>query len=329
MQRWIGEYKSIGKRPLTEQEIQSLSRAIRKPRLLVIPTWFIGIVGIPVTAMSMMILEELHLALLGVFVAIVVMGSMISLPLLLRDARKQAKCAKNDLKEGVVETFEVPPTAMDDAGLELEDNEDDWDDDPDNFPEDSHPPIGSAIEVLKGSGTLISVNGKPSKNRPILIVSSVANPPHNPAPSAIPTRHTFNEQTGVAESERQLTSEEHKEINAFIAKSGKFPYFFAFLSLYTAGQLTASVLQGFSKAPVQIVCFGALGVFFVYIWFNFIKQMLRRRAIKKDLKRGFVTSHDTSLGRSTRGKATIIEFLPLSDVVWTVDGKPADWRKTV
>jgi len=331
MKRWIGQYQSVGERPLTEDEVEQLRKAVRRPRYLVAPAWIIGIAGIPIAFMGMMILDDLGLIWLGVTFAILLMTLMVVLPLKLRDARKQAKAAKIDLKVGVVEIFEVPTRGVGETiPPRFDEPDDDWDDDPDNPPyELDSPPRGRQIEVLKGTGMWLTEGSKPVKGYRTLYVSSVAEASSPASEAAFPQRFDYNDILDAAEAERHLTDEEREELRGFIKTMPRFPYFYAFMTFYLFFGLAAGIMNSSWLNTIRVICFAALAVAYVYGWFKFMEAFKGTRDLKRDLKRGIVLRRDTSKldDQSAWSKHRSIEVLPRSELVWTNDGKPATWRK--
>ena len=302
MERWVSNYKSVGERGLTEEERALLSRIALKARHWVWPlglSW--GVAFVTFVAICATVDETPGLAGLAILIAIVWLA--ISPPAFFA-ARRASADAKRDLADGGIEVFE-------------------WQ--ADVTGEESR----RRLEVTRGSSRIIAGSGMARRYTRVR-VSEIAPAGTNEKVGSFPRRLTFNLGGGSIEPIRALTCGEMEELRSFSAKLGGFPYVPAAVFVCWLGLAASTALSG-GRDRVDWGLTLLLGALIVLSWHRRIKMLSLKARLDRDIDGAIVEEKSPERYPHPAGARLpqAVEVLPNSNAVWTVDGEPAGWRKTV
>jgi hypothetical protein len=163
-----------------------------------------------------------------------------------------------------------------------------------------------------------------------VVVSEVAAPRAASSEGVFPRQITLNAAGDGVEKIRGLSCGELEELRAFCGKLGRFPYLSAALVLCWVTMTLASALAHARDRSDWLLTV-MLGGLIVLSWHRRIKLLRLKARLDKDIQAAIVEEKTPDRYPHPPGTKlpALVEVLPNSNAVWTVDGEPAGWRKTV
>lgn len=281
-----------------------LHNIMRKAQRLALPVWLSWVATLPVFVALCVVGEDgSSWAALGIVAGVVWLAFS---PLMLRDARRAATESQRDLDLGKVEIFE-------------------W-----QVPADFGDAPRHALEVLRASGRIIGGGTRPTRRLARVIVSEVAASRSDVGAPVFPRQITLNAAGDSVERIRSLSGGELDELKSFCGKLGRFPYLWAAVGLcWVIMTLTSALAHTRDRSDWSLTLL--LGALIAVTWNRRIKLLRLKARLDKDIQAAIVEEKSPDRYPHPAGAKlpAIVEVLPNSNAVWTVDGEPAGWRKTV
>jgi hypothetical protein len=302
LERWVSNYKSVGERELTEQERALLQRIAAKARVWVLPLGLSWAASLVAFVAALALVDDTP-GWAGLIVLAAVVWLAVSPPAFFA-AKRAASDATRDLASGRVEVFEWQANV---------------------YAEEPR----KSLAVTRGSSRIIAGEGVPRKYAGVR-VSEVAATASSDKGAAFPRRLAFSLGGGGIEPIRALSGGEMDELRSFSKKLGGFPYIPGALCLCWFGLAASSAFSG-GRDRVDWALTLLLGVLIALSWHRRIKLLRLKARLDKDIEAAIVEEKSPERYPHPPGTRLpqAVEVLPNSNAVWTVDGEPAGWRKTV
>jgi hypothetical protein len=320
-EKWIKGLKFKEKRPFTPEESTEIKRKINKFRIV---TW-LWIIGYPIGLFLIFLIgngESSQYRILNIIISIVIIiYIMIVLALvILRSIEnlKVIKCLKKDYESGLIEKYEVmtSSTALSNnnfvGGIEVK----------------------KYIEVIPEAGLVFRLDGgRPAKT--ILVeIAKVAKSAENIL--RVPLQEGFYslEPNKFYEyNQRHMTNDEIEEIKTKIKaikriSSGGWLYygFVAFLILCAILSIFLVGITSFYKKYLPM--FFAVTAMTYFGIRTIIRKWRFAKWLEKNIEMGIIiiATKKKSSEPTSEPMNEAVEFLPIANIDWTLDGKPSDWR---
>jgi hypothetical protein len=190
------------------------------------------------------------------------------------------------------------------------------------------PEVRQWVEMLPGTGKLLSSNGKLLRMRTVGEVREAAAPPEHPYVSALPTGYVVTlKYPELRSARRRMTEDELEELKLQIHRYRQ-PSLFALGSVVLFCVIILLMVE--SEGAVQLRLLPLLllsavgGIAYARRWYQ-------SNQLQSDLAEGWlITIHDPA--EEDEGMAGLplnaprAEVLPVSEGLWTERAKPAPWR---
>lgn len=319
----------VGSRNLEERERESLLRESKHKTLLALlfaASWplfclWLFSLGLIFDKIGLRFVSETILAALAIFSLFLMLPTAI---LMVRDMLRQRKMIKDTVGKNCVRRFE--------GAL----NPDDWTD------AMRHKLVrrgllntenGSRnqIELLDPHDVIFTINGVRPKRwiKVELTTGAVADPstPYFAVPAAWQLR---DEKVGF--ERRRLSPEEIDEILSY-ARMPRIRILYlawVFVMFGLVGRVTRWVASDVFRLSAQTTKWLAILIPCVILCMLLYRRMRAARALTCDAENGWAIlcapRSGENLGRKKGEPAVPVEVLPISSVVWMINGKPAAWR---
>lgn len=195
------------------------------------------------------------------------------------------------------------------------------------------------LGVLPTSARLIQVNGRDVLPARRLHVATVAATAHSMLRYSLPpdVKQAFGMQHGL--KRRRIGDSERRELDQHIARLTAVPWFLVLLTGFMAITVSGWVVRGFQSSH------DFMGVGWIVAWaivaVRHVRSYLLARRFEDDLEVGWLLSWESPDPIDGRGAGSgsgvaapgmpfsTAEVLPVSQMDWMIDGKPAAWRRVI
>jgi hypothetical protein len=179
------------------------------------------------------------------------------------------------------------------------------------------------LEVLRPSGLVWAINGRPHETWIIAPRARTAGPPEHARLAAQYVRPVETERGTFRLHQRLLSGEECAELRRYLPRIPLKGGFLALLFNVIAAAYVIAHLLNPASVPLTGVLMLALALWcdaqLGFAW-------RARRRMLKDLGGGFVVIFQPDPG-ATASHESVVEFLPHTGVEWTTGGRAAPWRR--
>jgi hypothetical protein len=331
IQRWFLGLEQSSERQISVDEAGVLEKRIF--RLKMRPLW---ILATAVFSISLIILVlnsmNLHSRIPdALYMILAISLTFIGLPVFIlftRDSFREAKALKGDLETGSIFIFEGPVTPplrrcrairhlIHERLIHVEEN------------------VPQRFEVLLNSETVIRVNGVMSERwRKGRIVQATAPPEQHY--DALVKQGLSEEATGESVDlfQRHMSQAEIGELKNHIARFKKPPALLIAMTVWMLLLITAVIIsvsegsfgQWQSKYRFQAVMVCVLFAITAWRYFRALKtvRLMNQDAGMEILR--IIKSQEECASKTNNNLIPVLEFLPVSLLGWSVDGKPYPWR---
>lgn len=320
-ERWIEGLQFKEKRQLSPEENNELRLYINKLRKV---TWA-WILGYPIGFMFLGVVANSKLMQTNffenIFMILVLFYTFLGLAILIqrsKDNFKLIKHLKKDHKNGVIERFEVIPAS-------------------EELPKDNYVGgilVSNYIEVLAESKLVFRLDGQRPEKLILVNIAEVTSSADNSL--KVPLREDFygpNPNELYEYSQRHITDNEKEEIEKQIKeirkiKAGNWLYY-GFVTFLILCAVFAIIREGITALPKkylpQLIAVSVMAFFVIReIFYKWRFSMWLKRNIEMGVM--VIANKKISTNPASKPLNNIIEFLPIANIDWTIDGKPSKWR---
>lgn len=332
--RWCAGLPRTGEAPLSETQRALVMQVYRGARARMVVHATVTLLLLPVSAVASLQLRAAFGPDSWIPIAVSMLVLFIGLPLAVAKTIALFRLVlplRRDLAGGVVEHF---GGMIANAGYE--------DEDPDvvQMVEAGALVRGEGeqtLGVLPASARLVHVNGRQVLPTRRLHVAAVATTAHLPLRFSLPpdVKQAFGMQGGL--KRRRFGDAERRELVQHIARLTAVPWFLVLLTAFAALTVSGWVGRGMHSAREL------MGLGWIVAWgvvaLRHVRSYLLARRFEHDLELGWLLSWETpeSAREPARradpsGKGmpfATAEVLPVSQMDWMIDGKPAAWRRVI
>ena len=313
---WCAGLHITRSRPLTVSELGR----IRSRRRWLIARALLSLVGIPVVLILFVAATAIPAAPEDSFISIgavipIALGIFLGIPLCIAVAndyfkragvlKRQSRSSKVLVCEGVVGDVVAKPSDLRRIVRLIGDDSE------------------VVLEVLRESGLVWAINGRPQESWIVVPRVRIANTPERARLAAQYVRPVQTEDGTFRLHQRLLSEEERLELQDYLPR--RFLIIGVVALWVNAAAAPHVVLYGRHHDGVPLIPLLLLaGAFWCDT--HLVFGIRRRRRLRTDLREGFVVIYqsDPSL---TASQETVVEFLPYSGAEWTTGGRPAPWRR--
>ncbi len=327
--RWCAGLPGAGKLPMSDAQ-RALVRAVyRRARDTAFGYGVLSLLLVP-SAFGLSVLLGRWLGSQSVWPgALALVLGLFALPLCIAKAIEQGRGAwplRKDLERGELWLFKGSIAA---AAYEEED--------PDVIAlvEQLHLERGVAeqrLGVLPASARLLHVNGRDLPPTRKLHVATTATSPQRALRYSLPpdVKQAFGATSGL--KRRRFGDAERRELSAHIARLTSVPWTLFVLTAFMAVTVSLWLHAGGDHTR------DFLGIGWVVAWLmtalRHVRRYLLARRFEDDLEVGWLLSWETpqaqqAMGAQASPPFATAEVLPISQMDWMIDGKPAAWRRVI
>jgi hypothetical protein len=190
------------------------------------------------------------------------------------------------------------------------------------------------LGVLPSSARLISVNGRDVLPERRLHVATTATTEHALPRYSLPPdmKHAFGMQRGL--KRRRFGDSERRELVEHIARLTAVPWMLVVLTAFVAITVSSWIVRGMESAH-ELMGLGWI-VAWTIVAVRHVRSYLLARRFEDDLEVGWLLSWETPSPTDVKPSAgsgrmpfSTAEVLPVSQMDWMIDGKPAAWRRVI
>jgi len=327
--RWCAGLPGVGQAPLSPAQRSLLQRVYSGARWRLVAYALVVLVLLPTSLATGYALRLAFGPHNWVPLAFSMAVFFFALPLAVAKTLVHAKLTwplRRDISAGTLQLFEG---TIADAHYE--------DEDPDVFALVS---VGTLVRggqmqrlgVLPNSARLLHVNGRDVLPERRLHVATTATTPTHALRYSLPpdVKQAFGVTHGL--KRRRFGKGERTELNGHIARLTALPWTLVVLTGFMAITISMWVVKGVSSYE-QVLGFGWVVAWFI-VAARHVRSYLLARRLEDDLDVGWLLSWeppDTS-AQSDVGAGlpfSCAEVLPVSQMDWMIDGKPAPWRRVI
>ena len=195
-----------------------------------------------------------------------------------------------------------------------------------------------ALGILPTSARLLHINGRDVLPERRLHVAATATPQPNVLRYSLPpdVKHAFGMQNGL--KRRRFGDSERQELEQHIGRLTAVPWMLVVLTAFVAITVSGFIVRGMSSSE-ELMGLGWI-VAWTIVAIRHIRSYLLARRFEDDLEVGWILSWETPEPTDARGPAqsasgvqrmpfSSAEVLPISQMDWMIDGKPAAWRRVI
>jgi hypothetical protein len=188
------------------------------------------------------------------------------------------------------------------------------------------------LGLLPLSGRLVHVSGRDVLPERRLHVAMIASAPERTLRYSLPPDVKQSIGAGNALKRRRFMDGERSELSAHIARLTSLPWMLVVLTVFVA--ITVSFWATHGVHTVEHL----LGLGWIVAWMlvatRHIRGYLLARRLENDLEVGWLLSWEPPEDREAPGARAHLPFkraevLPVSQMDWMIDGKPAPWRRVI
>ncbi len=185
------------------------------------------------------------------------------------------------------------------------------------------------IGVLPSSSRLLQINGKDVEPKRKVHVATTAASPERSLRYSLPpdVKQAFGTTVGL--KRRRFGEAERKELTSHIARLTAVPFPLFVLTAFMAVTVSLWAVKGMETGREL------LGLGWVIAWLltalRHVRRYLLARRLEDDLQVGWLISWETPEAPRTPSTPpfSTAEVLPISQMDWMIDGKPAAWRRVI
>jgi len=196
---------------------------------------------------------------------------------------------------------------------------------------DSQEPV--ALELFTDRDTVYSVNGEAAMKWVDISVTRAAARPAEPVELAVPSRW-YEPTHGVALERRRLTPGEIEEVRGYgrFTKRRIASALGAVFAIVLIGNVLEEALVPMMGLPRFSGALMGVCIVTIPLTFRFLKSRRIAKLYQMDAEHGWAIivspeSCQATLTDDETSGAKRIEFLPATRVLWTIDDRPAGWRR--
>ncbi|HEX7479183.1 MAG TPA: hypothetical protein VF331_15365 [Polyangiales bacterium] len=188
------------------------------------------------------------------------------------------------------------------------------------------------LGVLPNSERLVHVNGRDVEPRRRMHVATTATSPERSVRYSLPpdVKQAFGASFGL--KRRRFGDAERRELSAHIARLTSVPWTLFVLTGFMAITISLWMHKGVDHSR------DFLGIGWLVAWLmtalRHVRRYLLARRFEDDLEVGWLLSWETPAAQVAMGPQAsppfrTAEVLPISQMDWMIDGKPAAWRRVL
>jgi hypothetical protein len=324
--RWCAGLPGAGKQALSDAQRALVQRVYREARDAALGYGVCAALLLP-AAFGLSVLLGRWLGAHSVWpAAVALLICLFAVPVCIAKAIVQGRAAlplRHDLERGQLWSFEGSIAT---AGYE--------DEDPDvvALVEQGLLVRGGPVQrlgVLPASARLLHVNGQDVAPRRRLHVATTASSPERTLRYSLPpdVKQAFGGGGGL--KRRRFGEAERRELSAHIARLTSVPWSLVVLTGFVA--ITVSLWMNKSGDHAR----DFMGIGWIVAWLmtalRHVRRYLLARRFEDDLEVGWLLSWETPQETRAAGAPPFrtAEVLPISQMDWMIDGKPAAWRRVI